>query len=137
MPLNGKYALITGSSRGIGRAIALKLAEHGVNVAIHYYKNEAAANDTLLQVRQRGADGFIVQADVLQPEDINHMFSQVKDNFGKLDIFVSSARPDLQTFCIPSIFSRANAATGSVGSVGINTNHQPPTTNKQLLTNYH
>jgi len=38
MPLNGKYALITGSSRGIGRAIALKLAEHGVNVAINYYK---------------------------------------------------------------------------------------------------
>src|SRR5205823_333957 len=63
MSLNGKHALITGSSRGIGRGIALKLAEHGVNVAVHYYQNEAAALDTLAQVRDRGADGFVVQAD--------------------------------------------------------------------------
>jgi enoyl-[acyl-carrier protein] reductase III len=98
MSLNGKYALITGSSRGIGRAIALKLAQHGVKVAIHYYQNQAAAHDTLLQVQQRGADGLIVQADVSQPQDVSRMFSQVQDKFGKLDIFVSSARPDLPTF---------------------------------------
>ncbi|WP_228054701.1 SDR family oxidoreductase [Gloeocapsopsis crepidinum] len=96
--LNGKYALITGSSRGIGRAIALKLAAHGVNVAIHYYNNEAAANDTLLQVRQRGADGLLLQADVTKPQDISRMFSQIQDKFSKLDIFVSCARPDIQTF---------------------------------------
>jgi NAD(P)-dependent dehydrogenase (short-subunit alcohol dehydrogenase family) len=63
MSLSGKYALITGSSRGIGRGIALKLAGHGVNVAVHYYQNEVAALDTLAQVRERGADGFVVQAD--------------------------------------------------------------------------
>src|SRR5206468_6458338 len=61
MSLGGKHALITGSSRGIGRGIALKLAGHGVNVAVHYYQNEAAALDTLAQVRERGADGFAVQ----------------------------------------------------------------------------
>lgn len=54
MSLSGKHALITGSSRGIGRGIALKLAEHGVNVTVHYYQNEAAALDTLAQVRERG-----------------------------------------------------------------------------------
>ena len=46
MSLNGKFALITGSSRGIGRGIALKLAENGVNIAIHYYQNESAAKET-------------------------------------------------------------------------------------------
>ena len=70
MSLNGKHALITGSSRGIGRGIALKLAASGVKVAIHYYQNEAAAVDTLAQVRKLGADGLVVQADVLRPEQI-------------------------------------------------------------------
>ncbi|WP_231510296.1 SDR family oxidoreductase [Fischerella sp. PCC 9605] len=94
----GKHALITGSSRGIGRAIAIKLAKHGVNIAIHYYKNEEAANDTLLKLREQGADGFLVQADVSNPEDISRMFNQVQDKFGKLDIFVSNARPDMSAF---------------------------------------
>ena len=98
MSLDGKRALITGSSRGIGRGIALKLAEKGVKVAVHYYQNEAAAKDTLAKVRQRGSDGFVVQADVSRPGDINRMFSKVQAEFGKLDIFVSNARPELPTF---------------------------------------
>jgi NAD(P)-dependent dehydrogenase (short-subunit alcohol dehydrogenase family) len=92
MPLEGKHALITGSSRGIGRGIALKLAERGVSIAINYYQNEAAANDTLAQVRERGADGFIIQADVRSPEDIARMFNRVQAEFGTLDIFVTNAR---------------------------------------------
>ena len=67
MSTERKHALITGSSRGIGRGIALKMAENGVNVAINYVQNEKAALDTLAQVRERGADGFIVQADVSRP----------------------------------------------------------------------
>ena len=98
MAVDGKHALITGSSRGIGRGIALKLAETGVKVAIHYYQNERAANDTLAQVRKRGSDGFVVQADVTRPEDITEMFRKVQGEFGKLDIFVSNARPDLPGF---------------------------------------
>src|SRR5438445_13777961 len=98
MAVDGKHALITGSSRGIGRGIALKLAETGVKVAIHYYQNERAANDTLTQVRKRGSDGFVVQADVTRPEDITEMFRKVQGEFGKLDIFVSKARPDLPGF---------------------------------------
>ena len=98
MSLNGKHALITGSSRGIGRGIALKLAASGVKVAIHYFQNEAAANDTLGQVRKRGSDGLVIQADVRRPEQIIAMFGKVQAEFGKLDIFVSNARTDLPTF---------------------------------------
>ncbi len=98
MSLRGKYALITGSSRGIGRGIALKLAEKGVKVAINYCKNEAAAKDTLAKVREHGSDGFVVQADVCRPEEISRMFGRVKTEFGKLDIFVSNARTEVPTF---------------------------------------
>ncbi|MCI0390422.1 MAG: SDR family oxidoreductase [Acidobacteria bacterium] len=98
MSLKGKHALITGSSRGIGRGIALKLAELGVKVAIHYYENKAAANDTLARVRERGSDGFVIQADVSRNEDVSRMFNLTQKEFGKLDIFVSNARPELATF---------------------------------------
>ena len=98
MSLNGKHALITGSSRGIGRGIALMLADKGVKVAINYYQNETAANDTLAKVKERGSDGFLIQADVSRPEDISRMFEKVRDEFGRLDIFVSNARTDLPTF---------------------------------------
>jgi NAD(P)-dependent dehydrogenase (short-subunit alcohol dehydrogenase family) len=98
MSLNGKHALITGSSRGIGRGIALKLAEQGVRIGVHYFQNEAAANDTLAEVRRRGSDGFILQADVMQLDNISDMFSKVKAEFGKLDIFVSNARPEVPAF---------------------------------------
>lgn len=98
MSLKGKHALVTGSSRGIGRGIALKLAESGVKVAIHYVLNETAAKDTLAQVRKRGSDGFIVQADVTQPEQIKAMFARVAEEFGELDIFVSNARPEAAAF---------------------------------------
>lgn len=98
MSLAGKHALVTGSSRGIGRGIALKLAEKGANVAILYHKNEAAANPTLAKVRECGADGILVQADVCHPEEVNRIFGRAKDEFGKLDIFVHNAQPDLPGF---------------------------------------
>lgn len=98
MSLKGKHALITGSSRGIGRGIALKLAENGMKVAIHYVQNETAAKDTLEKVRSHGSDGFIVQADVKKPEEIKTMFRKVADEFGELDIFVSNARPEAADF---------------------------------------
>jgi len=98
MSLKGKHALITGSSRGIGRGIALKLAENGVRIAVHYYQNEQAANQTLAEVRKRGADGFVVQCDVLRLEQLSSMFRKVHAEFGKLDIFVSNARPEVPAF---------------------------------------
>lgn len=98
MATGEKHALITGSSRGIGRGIALALAECGTKVAIHYYQNEAAAKDTLERVRERGSDGFVVQADVTDPESIIAMFRKVKNEFAALDIFVSNARPEVPEF---------------------------------------
>ncbi|HET9788072.1 MAG TPA: SDR family oxidoreductase [Pyrinomonadaceae bacterium] len=98
MTLNGKHALITGSSRGIGRGIALKLAEQGVRICVHYFQNESAASETLAQVRKRGSDGFVQQADILQMDQVAALFSKVRSEFGKLDIFVSNARPEVPTF---------------------------------------
>ena len=103
MSLHGKHALITGGSRGIGRGIALKLAAQGVQVGIHYYVNEAAAQDTLAEVKKRGSDGFVVQADVLDPASIDRMFGEVKSRFGKLDIFVANARPEADKFFYPTM----------------------------------
>src|SRR5262245_65963337 len=98
MSLEGKYALVTGSSRGIGRGIALKLAEAGANVAIHYYRNEGCARDTLAQVREKGADGLVIQADVSRPEEVRGVFRRVEREFGRLHAFVSNARNELANF---------------------------------------
>ncbi|HKA56776.1 MAG TPA: SDR family oxidoreductase [Candidatus Binatia bacterium] len=98
MSLAGKDALITGSSRGIGRGIALKLAEKGARIGIHYHQNEAAAKLTLAKVRELGSDGFLVQADFCRPEEIRRIFARTKVEFGKLHIFVHNARPDLPGF---------------------------------------
>lgn len=101
MSLDNKLALITGSSRGIGRGIALALASRGARVAVHYYRNSEAAADTLRLVRQKGSDGFVLQADVTRMEDVAAMFDRVRTEFGALDIFVSNARPEVPEFFQP------------------------------------
>ncbi len=84
-------ALITGSSRGIGRVLALKLAAKGTNVVINYKSNQELAEQTLGQVRAAGADGLVVRADIEEPDDIEAMFAAVKERFGRLDAFVANA----------------------------------------------
>jgi NAD(P)-dependent dehydrogenase (short-subunit alcohol dehydrogenase family) len=101
--LTGKRALVTGGSRGIGRGIALRLAERGARVAVNYLQDEAAAARTLAGVRERGAQGLVVQADVTRPEAIAGMFARVKEAFGGLDIFVSNALGDLLGFMAPPL----------------------------------
>ncbi len=98
MSLKGKRALVTGGSRGIGRGIALKLADAGARVAVHYHQNEVAAAETLERVRKHGGDGLTVQADVRRPEEVTRIFEHVERGLGGLDIFVSNARPDLPDF---------------------------------------
>jgi len=98
MSFQGKKVLITGSSRGIGRGIALKLAEKGARVAVHYYRHREAAEETLGKIRKLGSDGFLVQADVCRPEEVRRIFEQVRTEFGSLDIFVSNARTEAPTF---------------------------------------
>jgi NAD(P)-dependent dehydrogenase (short-subunit alcohol dehydrogenase family) len=98
MSFQGKNALVTGSSRGIGRGIALKLAKEGACVAVHYYQNKEAAQATLKNIRELGSSGFLVQADVCQPDEVRSIFRQVRSEFGSLDIFVSNARTEAPTF---------------------------------------
>jgi NAD(P)-dependent dehydrogenase (short-subunit alcohol dehydrogenase family) len=98
MSFQGKNALITGSSRGIGSGIALKLAEKGARVAVHYYRNRDAAEATLAKIRALGSDGFLVQADVCRPEELRGIFDKVRTEFRSLDIFVSNARTEAPTF---------------------------------------
>jgi NAD(P)-dependent dehydrogenase (short-subunit alcohol dehydrogenase family) len=100
--INGKTALVTGSSRGIGRGIALKLAECGVSrIVIHYHKNKAAAEATAGLLREKGAEALLLQADVTKIDDITQMFEVIGQRFGGLDIFVSNARPDVEHFYQP------------------------------------
>ena len=73
MSFQGKNALVTGSSRGIGRGIALKLAEKGARIAVHYYRNREAAENTLAKIRGLGSDGFLIQADVCQPDEVRDL----------------------------------------------------------------
>ncbi len=98
MSFQGKNALITGSSRGIGRGIALKLAEKGARVAVHYYRNREAAEMTLAKIRELGSSGFLVQADICRPDEVRGIFERVRTEFGSLDIFVSNARTEAPTF---------------------------------------
>jgi NAD(P)-dependent dehydrogenase (short-subunit alcohol dehydrogenase family) len=98
MRLKGKQAFITGSSRGIGRGIALKLAREGATVAVHYHRNHEAAAEALAEVRELGSDGLIVQGDVTSVADLHRMFAELRETFRTLDIFVSNARSELETF---------------------------------------
>jgi NAD(P)-dependent dehydrogenase (short-subunit alcohol dehydrogenase family) len=94
-------ALVTGGSRGIGRGIALALAERGASVAGGYVQNDTAARATLDGVREHGSEGLLVQADVRRPDEIERMLDVVKTELGALDIFVSNARPELADFFQP------------------------------------
>src|SRR3989442_4125891 len=98
MSFQGKSALIPGSSGGMGRGIALKLAEKGARVPVHYFRNQEAAQATLESIRARGSEALIVQADICQPDEMRRMFQQVRSEFGSLGIFVSNARTEAPTF---------------------------------------
>lgn len=89
--LTGKTALVTGSSRGIGRACALRLAEAGADVVINYVTSEAAANDLAREIQTIGRNVAVVKADVSEKDDIDAMIEFVDQKFGKLDILVSNA----------------------------------------------
>ena len=87
----GRIALITGGSRGIGRALAFSLAERGTIPVINYRRNEEAAAETLRGIEERGVEGVAVRADLEQVPEIERMFSEVEERFGRLDFFVSNA----------------------------------------------
>ncbi|WCN39056.1 3-oxoacyl-ACP reductase FabG [Aneurinibacillus uraniidurans] len=89
--LNGKVALVTGGSRGIGRAIALALAEAGADVAINYAGNETAARETADAVTALGRKAIIIKADVANATEVDAMVKQTIDELGGMDILVNNA----------------------------------------------
>ncbi|HEU4920296.1 MAG TPA: 3-oxoacyl-[acyl-carrier-protein] reductase [Candidatus Limnocylindrales bacterium] len=89
--LSGKSAIVTGGSRGIGRAIAQRLATQGADVAFSYRGNEAAANETVAALEALGRRALAVQADVSDPASAEALVKAALDAFGKVDILVNNA----------------------------------------------
>jgi 3-oxoacyl-(acyl-carrier-protein) reductase len=91
MKLTGRTALVTGGSRGIGRAIVLALAEEGADVAVNYVSSESAARDVVANIGKMGRRGILAQADVSDFPDTFRMAQDVLKQFGHLDILVNNA----------------------------------------------
>ncbi|MEJ8544379.1 3-oxoacyl-[acyl-carrier-protein] reductase [Brevibacillus borstelensis] len=89
--MTGRTALVTGASRGIGRSIALTLAEAGANIVVNYSGSEAAAAETVAKVKELGRDAIMVRANVSNAEEVNNMFKEALDHFGTIDILVNNA----------------------------------------------
>lgn len=89
--LHGKKALVTGGSRGIGAAVAIRLAEAGADVAINYLRNKKPAEETASAVRAKGVKALLVKGNVADDDAMEPMFHAIKDSFGSLDILVSNA----------------------------------------------
>ena len=89
--LKGQVALVTGGGRGIGRAIVLRLAGAGADVAVNYYLNREAAEKTAAEARGHGVRTWAIQADMKDPAQIQALFAQVQAEAGGLDILVSNA----------------------------------------------
>ncbi|RIN79046.1 3-oxoacyl-[acyl-carrier-protein] reductase [Staphylococcus simulans] len=86
-----KSALVTGASRGIGRSIALQLAEEGYNVAVNYAGNKEKAEAVVAEIKDKGVEAFAIQADVANPDEVKDMIQEVVKQFGSLDVLVNNA----------------------------------------------
>ncbi len=89
--LKGQTALVTGGSRGIGRSIALLLAEYGVKVAVNYSGNEAAALETVARINELGSEGIALKGDVGNSQQAEDLVKEVINTWGKIDILVNNA----------------------------------------------
>lgn len=89
--LTGKTALVTGSSRGIGRGVALALARAGADIAVNYAGNEQAAQETAAQIRRLGRRALVIRADVGEEAQVRRLFDEMERGFGALDILVNNA----------------------------------------------
>ncbi|NDZ88443.1 SDR family NAD(P)-dependent oxidoreductase, partial [Streptomyces sp. SID10115] len=89
--LNGRTALVTGGSRGMGAAIALRLAQEGADVALTYVHDEAAADEVVTKIRAMGQRGFAIRADAADAGDAAGAVDRAADDLGGLDILVNNA----------------------------------------------
>ncbi len=90
-PLEGKVALVTGSSRGIGRAIAERLARDGATVVINYSKSAAAAEEAVATIRASSGKAIAIQADISSVPDVRRLYTEIDKQLGRLDIVVNNA----------------------------------------------
>lgn len=86
-----KVALVTGSSRGLGKALAIALAEQGYDIVVNYARSKTAALDTVKEIEARGQKALLVRANVGDVDKLRGMFETIKEEFGRLDVFVSNA----------------------------------------------
>ncbi|HDK3191627.1 3-oxoacyl-[acyl-carrier-protein] reductase [Staphylococcus aureus] len=86
-----KSALVTGASRGIGRSIALQLAEEGYNVAVNYAGSKEKAEAVVEEIKAKGVDSFAIQANVADADEVKAMIKEVVSQFGSLDVIVNNA----------------------------------------------
>ncbi len=91
MLLEGRKALVTGSSRGIGRATALAFAREGADVVVHYRRQQERAEAVAREVRSLGRQALVVQAELESPEEVGRLFDEVGETWGGLDIFMANA----------------------------------------------
>jgi 3-oxoacyl-[acyl-carrier protein] reductase len=91
LDLSGRVAIVTGGSRGIGRAIAERLAGSGAAVVVNYRGNAAAAEATVATITAAGGTAIAIQGDVSQPEDVEHLVKTTLERFGRIDILVNNA----------------------------------------------
>ena len=89
--LAGQTAIITGSSSGIGFAIAVAMAKAGANIVVNYYSDDKGAADAVDQIKQAGSKAIAVQADISKEEDVFHLFDEARKHFGTIDILVNNA----------------------------------------------
>ncbi|MGD8439517.1 MAG: enoyl-[acyl-carrier-protein] reductase FabL [Holophagae bacterium] len=89
--LRGKRALVTGSSRGIGRAIALSLADFGVDVAINYLRGRQRAEETAREIENRGVRCLVIKGNVAKPEHVERIFTTISEQWGGLEMVISNA----------------------------------------------
>ena len=89
--LKGKVAIVTGSSRGIGKTIAIALAEQGSDVVVNYFQNKEKAEEVVKQITEIGQQSFPFKADVKSEEQVNEMVEQALKRFNKLDILINNA----------------------------------------------
>lgn len=86
-----KIVLVTGSSRGIGREIALRFAQEGAHVIINFFRNRQPAEDTAVEIRQYGRQALVVKANVGDLDHLAHLYSEIETHFGGLDILIHNA----------------------------------------------